>query len=104
METVTKMQRQHRRERSRNSSGQGRGRRRESERSGCREVVSSLQPQASESQLLPEVLGGKRSRSLLSTVKSWPLQKAKIAKRKAGSFCEKERGEGCHKSDCKLAG
>lgn len=75
----------------------------EVERSGCREGVSLLQPQASESQLSPEALGKKGPHlCLVSTVKSWPLQKVKTASRKAGSFCEK-RGDRHYKPDCKLS-
>lgn len=66
----------------------------EVERSGCREGVSLLQPQALEFQLLPEALGKKDLHlCLVSTVKSWSLQKVKAAERKAGSSCEK-RGDG----------
>lgn len=87
------MQWEHTRESNRRSSGRGRGRRRQSWRGlDCREVVSLLQAQASESQLLPEVLGERGPHlCLVSTIKSWPLQMAKIAERKAGSFCEKGR-------------
>lgn len=64
----------------------------ELERSGCWKVVSLLKPQASESQLLPEVLRKKGPHlCLVSTVKSWALEKAKLAKSKLGSFCEKRR-------------